>query len=131
MPLESLAWFTPPVRIEWDLPAEAACILGFGSLRIAPGGAEDARVWSATPDGGISVLAAPRAAPGRGWIRIDAGGVEIAVAGRTARVKTRVPLRGRITFRIASGRAFSELALEGVLEPAWSQARDEVAREPR
>ena len=128
-PLESVAWFTPPVRIEWELPVEAPCILGFGSLRIAPGGAEDARVWSDDPDARIWVLAAPRAAAGRGWVRIDPAGVEIAAGGRTARVKTRVPSRGRVTFRIASGQAFSELGVEGVLEPAWSQARAETARE--
>ena len=130
-PLESVAWFTPPVRIEWELPLEAPCILGFGSLRIAPGGAVDARVWSDGPDGDISVLAAPRVAPGRGWIHIDAGGVEIAVGGRIARVKTRAPSRGRVTLRIASARTFSELVLEAVLEPSWSQGREETAREPR
>ena len=78
-----------------------------------------------------AVLAAPRVPAGPGWLRIDANGVEISTGGRTAYIATRVPLRGRITLRIAAQHAFSELSIEAVLDPSWGAARALFLRERR
>jgi serine/threonine-protein kinase len=128
--LDSVAWFSPPVRIEWEAASETPLIVGLGPLRIAPGRGDDGRVWQ-EEDGAesVPVLAAPPCPAGAGAVRITAAGVEIdSGAGRRA-VRIEVPERGRLVLRIAPNRSIGRLSIEGMLDPAWAAARlDLVAR---
>jgi tRNA A-37 threonylcarbamoyl transferase component Bud32 len=131
-PLDSVAWFAPPVSIEWELPAEAPLIVGLGPLRIAPGRGADGRVWveEAGADS-VAVLAAPPCPAGHGAARITAAGVEIdSAAGRRA-VPIGVPERGRVVVRVAPNRSISMLSLQGVLDPDWAAGRLAIAGKER
>ena len=119
----SVGWFATPLSIEGSAAREAPLVLGLGALRIAPGSAADAVVWWDSPDEAAPLAALPPLPAGPFRVAISPRQVEIQVGSRAAIRPTPAAAEGRLLLEARAGLAIESLIVEGLLEPAWAEAR--------
>ena len=122
--LDSVAWFASPFEVEGEMSLPGSLIVGFGSLRVAPGvGGEGPGIWFETPEKEAPVLAAPAVPSGEFTVSFRRGAVEISLSGNVRKLEAAVPETGRLLLRIAPGASLSRLSVDGSLEPTWASRR--------
>ncbi|HVR73270.1 MAG TPA: serine/threonine-protein kinase [Planctomycetota bacterium] len=120
--LDSVAWYTPPVRMDGESSSPAPWIVALGDVSVAPGSGEDAWVLKGAEER-VDALSAPTV-PARPWsVLFLPASVEVTVGGRTRTLDSPRVEAGRLILLTAPGASLEYLRIEGILQPDWAAER--------